>query len=326
MRLSCEDCGAEIAASDIELKTMLAKCQRCHAVFSFATQLGQPVPASMVPAVRPAVPLPQGVEVFREGKELVLERSWFTWGVIPLAGFALFWNGFMAVWFGISISQGLWPMALFGSLHGAVGLGMLYAVLLTIFEVTKVEVNGGKLRIGHGPLPYPGNQSMDVREIDQLYSKRTVSHNKNSTSVTFELHAVLNDRRHVKLLDGLEDSAQALYLEQELESFLGIEDRPVAGELDRTAHTSALTSVKASSRQLPSLGPRHAGGGTLAQGPGAEAGELELRGVELEAAPDCAVCGDRIQIEPERCPRCDTPHHPECWRYQGGCAAFGCGG
>lgn len=321
MRLSCEDCGAEIAAADIELKTMLAKCQACSAVFSFAAQLGPPPPA-LVPAVRPAVPLPAGIEVFREGKDLVLERSWFTWSVIPMAAFALFWNGFMAVWFGISISQGLWPMALFGTLHGAVGLAMIYGVLLTIFEVTKVQITEGKLRIRNGPLPYTGNQEFSVRELDQLYTKRNVSHGRDSTSVSFELHAVLNDRRHVKLMEGLEDSAQALYLEQELEDFLGIEDRPVAGELERTPLTSGGSSRKA----LPSLGPKSAGGGVTASGVSADATDLTLQGVELEEAPACAVCGERVSGQVHRCPRCATPHHRDCWDYQGGCAAFGCGG
>lgn len=324
MRLTCEDCGAEIAASDIELKTMLAKCRACDAVFSFASQLGATPPhLATVPAVRPAIPLPKGVEVFRDGKDLTIERSWFSWSVVPLGAFALFWNGFMAVWFGISISQGLWPMALFGTLHGAVGLAMAYGVLLALFEVTSLEVSKGQLAISHAPLPYPGGQKLDVREIDQLYTKRHVTHGKNSTNVTFELHAVLNDRRHVKLVSGLEDSAQALYLEQELETFLGIEDRPVAGELERTALTAGGGEAR---RALPSLGPRSSGLGITAQGPAAGAGEVELRGVELEAAPSCAVCGDTVSGEVHRCPRCDTPHHPDCWDYQGGCAAFGCGG
>ena len=322
MRLTCEDCGTTIEAANIELSTMLAKCHACDAVFSFAAQLGQtslPVPAL---AARVAVPMPKGIEVFRKGKDLLLERSWFSWSVIPLAAFALFWNGFMAVWFGISISSGMWPMALFGSLHGAVGLGMIYGVLLSLFEVTKVGVTEGQLMIAHGPLPYPGGQRIDVREIDQLYSKRQATEGKSSTNVTFELHAVLNDRRHVKLIDGLEDSAQALYLEQQLEDFLWIEDRPVLGELDRTA----LTAGRAPHKKLPSLGPRHAGGGVPAGGPGADSGDVELRGVELGAHPSCAVCGDAIQDRVQRCPRCDTSHHPDCWEYQGGCAAFGCGG
>lgn len=46
--------------------------------------------------------------------------------------------------------------------------------------------------------------------------------------------------------------------------------------------------------------------------------------LDLPAAPHCPVCGDVLAETPRRCPRCDTPHHPECWDYLPGCAVFGC--
>lgn len=46
--------------------------------------------------------------------------------------------------------------------------------------------------------------------------------------------------------------------------------------------------------------------------------------IDLPAAPHCPVCGDVLAKSPRRCPRCDTPHHPECWDYVPGCAVFGC--
>jgi len=36
------------------------------------------------------------------------------------------------------------------------------------------------------------------------------------------------------------------------------------------------------------------------------------------------VCSCEVRDEAKRCPRCDTPHHPDCWAYVGGCAIFGC--
>lgn len=40
----------------------------------------------------------------------------------------------------------------------------------------------------------------------------------------------------------------------------------------------------------------------------------------------CPVCGNRMEDHPVACPRCATPHHPECWEYFGGCSTYGCGG
>jgi hypothetical protein len=39
----------------------------------------------------------------------------------------------------------------------------------------------------------------------------------------------------------------------------------------------------------------------------------------------CKVCGEEICEDLVFCRRCKTPHHRECWQYNGGCCVFGCG-
>jgi len=39
----------------------------------------------------------------------------------------------------------------------------------------------------------------------------------------------------------------------------------------------------------------------------------------------CRICGDPLNTNSKHCPTCDTPHHPECWKYNSGCAVYGCG-
>lgn len=43
-------------------------------------------------------------------------------------------------------------------------------------------------------------------------------------------------------------------------------------------------------------------------------------------AASCPVCGTFIHERPFICPHCDTPHHQDCWDYNGGCATYGCPG
>lgn len=46
---------------------------------------------------------------------------------------------------------------------------------------------------------------------------------------------------------------------------------------------------------------------------------------ELQVGPlKCPVCGDCIAADPKKCPRCDAPHHPDCWEYLPGCAVYAC--
>lgn len=40
-------------------------------------------------------------------------------------------------------------------------------------------------------------------------------------------------------------------------------------------------------------------------------------------AGNCAVCREAARTV-FHCPDCATPHHPDCWEYNGGCAFYGC--
>jgi hypothetical protein len=39
----------------------------------------------------------------------------------------------------------------------------------------------------------------------------------------------------------------------------------------------------------------------------------------------CQVCGEEIHNDLVFCRACKTPHHRECWLYNGRCSVFGCG-
>jgi hypothetical protein len=38
----------------------------------------------------------------------------------------------------------------------------------------------------------------------------------------------------------------------------------------------------------------------------------------------CKVCGDAIEFDMVCCHRCKTPHHHDCWTYNGACSVYGC--
>ena len=39
----------------------------------------------------------------------------------------------------------------------------------------------------------------------------------------------------------------------------------------------------------------------------------------------CQLCGEKIESELVYCRRCKTPHHRDCWHYNGRCTTFACG-
>ncbi len=43
-----------------------------------------------------------------------------------------------------------------------------------------------------------------------------------------------------------------------------------------------------------------------------------------ESEVTCQICGECIADKFVTCEKCQTPHHPDCWEYNGGCSIFGC--
>jgi hypothetical protein len=81
-------------------------------------------------------------------------------------------------------------------------------------------------------VPMPKGFDVQARTGRLRIARKWFSH-KNSTSTTYEVYAILQDGARQKLLSGLHEIEQALYIEQEIERFLEIEDRPVRGETAR---------------------------------------------------------------------------------------------
>jgi hypothetical protein len=90
------------------------------------------------------------------------------------------------------------------------------------------------LIIKHGPIPAWGNKNLNAGELKQLYSRERVSYSKKGRpDHSYEMHAETKSGKDIKLLAGLENKEQVLYIEQEIERFLKIKDENVIGEISR---------------------------------------------------------------------------------------------
>ncbi len=229
MQLYCPHCGQQIQADDINLDKELAKCRSCNAVFSFHGVIedgGRRVRRKP----RPAVPQPRGITVEDTGLELRIVRRWFGAAAVFLLFFCVMWDGFLVAWYAMATRAGA-PliMKLVPLLHVAIGAGLTYYTLCLFVNRTVVGV-GRELTITHGPLPWPGRRSIDAGDIDQLYVARRIRYSRNGPREWYDLRAVTRDGRRQKLISGLPEPEQALYLEQVIEQRLGLPDRPVEGE------------------------------------------------------------------------------------------------
>ncbi len=227
MQLQCPQCNSDIHSDDIHLEKMAAKCKDCHSVFKFEKELLVEHP------MRPEVFLPKGMEILKLRSELELQVSWRSVLQTGLVFFAIFWNIIVLPFAIFAILSGQIIMILGLSLHLAVGIGLIYYIITAIFNTTFITVDNHRLHIEHRPLrvPFYPNQDFPAQEIDQIYVNKYVKSKTNGRpDYAYGVEAIMKDKNHVRLVGGLQYADQALYIEQEVESFLGIRDRPVEEE------------------------------------------------------------------------------------------------
>lgn len=178
-------------------------------------------------------PRPQGLEVVEIGGCLMVTRKWYNPTVWPMTLFSLSWNAFFFYWYARVLSQpspdklALW----FPVLHVGVGVFTAYQALTGFLNRTEFKVGNGKIIVHHGPLPWPGNKTVQSNSVQQLFCDDIQTYGRTKEERTFRLNAVMVDGRKESLLSVGLARDEALYLEKLVESRLGLAPAPVIGEL-----------------------------------------------------------------------------------------------
>ncbi len=187
---------------------------------------------------RGSVPRPASLQIADDGWSYELSWRWFRPVFLFLVFFCIAWDSFLVFWYAMAIGGGPpFPfnliMILFPIAHVAVGVGLTWYTLCGFVNRTVVAVRNHELTVRHGPLPWPGNLTLDAGDIRQFYVREKVSRGKNGTSVTYDVEVIQSAGNCRKLITGLDSSDLALAIEQGLEQHLRIVDEPIAGELPR---------------------------------------------------------------------------------------------
>lgn len=101
-----------------------------------------------------------------------------------------------------------------------------YGSLAWALNETRIEVTEGLLVLEHGPLPWPGRYRLRADVLQQLYCEEQVTSKGHRR---YSLHALLPRGRRFLLLRGTREVLR--FLEREIETWLGIENRRVRGEM-----------------------------------------------------------------------------------------------
>lgn len=235
--LQCPNCSHFVSAIDINIDKTIAKCSNCSHVFDFSHEFDLEGTNLDYQNPRPEMLIPDGLEVLRLGSELDIEVNWFRStskaGMAFMIFFTLVWNLMLLPFVIGAIASGQFQVLLFSGIHIAVGISMIYNLATLFLNTSTINVTKDHINISTTPLRVlrKRDQQIPTKDIDQLYVTKYVSSRKNGqANYAHALYAIRKNGKKVKLLDKMNKETQ-MYLEQEIESFLQIKNRRVAGEV-----------------------------------------------------------------------------------------------
>src|SRR5262249_8143770 len=162
-------------------------------------------------------------------------RFWWLWRrFINAACFCLLWNSFLVGWYWSALrtpeTRIMWFAALWCIPHVAVGLLLLYATLAGLLNRTVIKVTSEFLSVWHGPVPWFGNRSLRIDDLERLYCAEDTEPEQRRRSYLYGVHALTKGASKVDLLTGL-DCAQALFIKQALERRLNTHEHRAGREV-----------------------------------------------------------------------------------------------
>ncbi len=225
LTLTCPSCGAKVSVSDDLTRYRCEYCGNEHLIQHRQT------PAQAPAAIRPVIGVPASVRIEKDGQSARIVQRWFSFKYIPLLLFCVAWDGFLIFWYSLALGGGEpWIMAVFPIVHLAIGVSVTYTTLCGFVNRTVLEVTRDELAVWYEPLPWPGEKTIKVADLKQLYCKEKVTRGENSTTSQYQLYALTRDNRQVALVSNLDSADVALFFEQQIERWLKIPNQAVTGE------------------------------------------------------------------------------------------------
>jgi hypothetical protein len=213
MKVVCPTCRSEVPAADINIQAMTAMCRACNEVFAVTPDREASAPAG----------LPARFTRSDEGSGR-FGVSWRWWRLqhVFLLFFCGAWDAFLVFWYSTiltghakSVNGADVMMIVFPICHVAVGIGLTYYLIASMFNRTWIKSDGDTLTVRHGPVPWAGNRSVPIHALRDL---RVEAKYQRNSAPRFSVIGV-NNGQDVALVKDL-DSDEANWIRQQLASLL----------------------------------------------------------------------------------------------------------
>jgi hypothetical protein len=117
----------------------------------------------------------------------------------------------------------MWFAIVFTLPHAVIGLLLVYATLAGLLNRTVVKVTSECVLVRQGPMPWWGNRRLPLDELERLFCDQDNALAEHGRRYVCRVNAMTKEASKVELVADL-DSAQALFIKQEIEHWLNGDD------------------------------------------------------------------------------------------------------
>jgi hypothetical protein len=172
------------------------------------------------------LPVPADLHIEKDAQSLRINYTLFK----PIVWLALACGAFFVAGGLYLLSTGAPGVIYIASL--LMGSLFLYSSLVGIFNQRTILVTREQLKVTYGPLPFEKNPRLETSKLVQLYTHQLAIPSRYRDISGFTLEAILSDGSLMPLLTD-PSYEKVHFLEAHIESWLGIQDTFVPGEITR---------------------------------------------------------------------------------------------
>jgi hypothetical protein len=155
------------------------------------------------------------------GGGLTIRRTWRNWKLLPMALFAVIWDGFLIFWYHQVLSKANPPLiaVLFPIGHIAVGISITYYVIAATVNKTDIIISSSGVRTVSSPFPWFGNKVIGRTDVTSVRARERVG---NRGSISYSVVYVDGERREKTLVSSLAQDDQAEFVATTIRNALSL--------------------------------------------------------------------------------------------------------
>ena len=181
---------------------------------------------------RIAIDPPAGLTVSDEGRQIEITRRRKRTSLTPSLFASVFRCMFLFLLTILAAATDPQLMLLLLPFYFAV-LFCIYVAAVSALNRTRISISLQYILVQDFPIWFPNNKRIPVMNITKIYLiRRTGKCQEDGLLETvYWMRASLKTGRHITLMESINTEAQALFIKQMAENYLGLEATPVLGEI-----------------------------------------------------------------------------------------------